>query len=710
MDTAMQQLGRPIDTGESACSATFSARAAIGGTAAGFRSRKAQCMRIPHCATSQSRVSQRAPHGTWAWHPQHEARYRACCVNEVDEVIASRIGRVVGTGWQLKHVIGVGGMAAVYAACRSETEQAAVKILHPEMTRRKDVRERFVREACVANRIDHAGSVRVLEHGTSDDLSYLVMELLQGATLAQLIQLRGVPEMPELLRIVAEVLGTLAAAHRSGVVHRDLKPDNLFVTSQNHVKVLDFGIARMLDSVPGDFKTRTGMALGTLPYMAPEQALGRRDEIDGRADLFSLGATIFRILSGRRVHEAPSEAELLMAMASRPAPPLASVAPHVPVHVCRIVDFSLAFARDARYPDALTMLGDVDAVRHGQPPPWASAKTALASEPTAAEHRQPWSPKQSGRHGTAVMAPPPAAIYPSRRPQAFETAPTAVDMEVGGLPPARPALVNPHVEPTQPFVGAPVSTSTASAPRAGPTTFNGPPTVDEAPGVAGQGVVAVTTAAPAPLVASDRVRGGRIKPMLLIGAGVASVVVSAGALVLGFGRSNELQSATAPHSPPRASDSTATPSVAPRLSAVPTDAFGESTTPPHPTSEERRNDPSLQTVRQSGALASISGLVAPTPSSPPSSVSTGPNPAANSAPSAAAPVVLPAPKPTPAPASAKPGGPSGVQGSATQPSQAASTVPAPSQAAPVTAPGENHPAQNVRRRGRTSRGRGRNKP
>ncbi|MGC4066025.1 MAG: protein kinase [Polyangiaceae bacterium] len=108
-------------------------------------------------------------------------------------------------------------------------------------------------------------------------------------------------------------------------MHRDLKPENLFLTREGRIKVLDFGLARLLEDGPTSFRTRTGAALGTLPYMAPEQALGRRNEVDARTDLFALGATAFRLLAGRKIHEAPSEAELLMRMASEPAPPVDSV-------------------------------------------------------------------------------------------------------------------------------------------------------------------------------------------------------------------------------------------------------------------------------------------------------------------------------------------------------------------------------------------------
>jgi eukaryotic-like serine/threonine-protein kinase len=303
-----------------------------------------------------------------------------------DEVIRGRIGQVAGGRWTLERLLGTGGMAAVYAARHVDGRVAAVKVLHPEMSLRKDVRERFLREGAAANTIGHPGVVQVLEDGTADGSTYLVMELLEGETLSDRVRRLGASFPPEeMLGLLDAVLDVLAAAHGKGIIHRDLKPDNLFVMTDGRIKVLDFGLARLLDDVPGSFKTKTGLALGTLPYMAPEQALGRRAEIDGRADLFALGATAFRILAGRKIHEAESEAELLMAMASKPAPPLKSVAPQVPDGLCSIVDLALAFSRDARYPDAPTMQSDVRAVQSGQAPPHAASRIGAREEATRAD-------------------------------------------------------------------------------------------------------------------------------------------------------------------------------------------------------------------------------------------------------------------------------------------------------------------------------------
>jgi serine/threonine protein kinase len=336
------------------------------------------------------------------------------------ELARARIGRTLGGKWQLDALLGMGGMAAVYSATSSDGERVAIKVLHTDMSRRPDIRQRFAQEGMAATRVGHAGVVKVLGSGEDPDGSaYIVMELLQGEPLSATVKRAGTLAVPRLVDIMDQVLDVLAAAHAQNIVHRDLKPDNLFVTSGGAIKVLDFGIARVLDDVPGAYKTRTNVTLGTVPFMSPEQALGKRDKVDGRSDLFSLGAMIFRIVAGRHVHPGDSDAEILVAMASRPAPPLSSVAPKASPGLCAIVDLALAFSKDSRYPDARTMQEDVRALAEGRPPPYSTR--VLKSK------------EMSTRVGMSVPVIPPGAGAKETVPEATATtqpAPTRVGAPV----------------------------------------------------------------------------------------------------------------------------------------------------------------------------------------------------------------------------------------------------------------------------------------
>lgn len=280
-----------------------------------------------------------------------------------------RVGSVLDGKWTLERVLGRGGMGVVYAACDPSGGRAAVKILHPALARMPEVRERFRREGYAANRVEHRGAVKMLadgvletdgDYGEHGEASYIVMELLEGESLEARLASDRVPSSLELLAILDSVLDVLDAAHRRGVLHRDLKPANLFLTESGDplVKVLDFGLAR-LEELRG--ATAAGQALGTPSYMAPELAAGRTADVDARTDLFALGATAFVVLAGRPVHEAASPVQLVLKMASTPAPSVRSVAPHASSSVARIVDRALAFRREDRYPDAATMRADVAA-------------------------------------------------------------------------------------------------------------------------------------------------------------------------------------------------------------------------------------------------------------------------------------------------------------------------------------------------------------
>ncbi|WP_437605874.1 serine/threonine-protein kinase [Sorangium sp. So ce834] len=269
------------------------------------------------------------------------------------------VGQVLRGKWRLERLLGFGGMAMVYAGTHRNGMRGAVKILRRELSEDQEARSRFLREGYVANRVDHPGIVRVLDDDVTEDGSvFLVMELLEGETVEarRAREPSGVLGVGEVLGIADDLLDVLAVAHERGIVHRDLKPDNLFLTRQGQLKVLDFGIARLRElSSPANATTRAGSLMGTPQFMPPEQARGQWDRVDPRTDLWAVGSTMFQLLSGRYVHEAETLPLLLLAAMTQPAPPVGSVLPALPPPIAAVMDVALAFDPDRRWPNARAM-------------------------------------------------------------------------------------------------------------------------------------------------------------------------------------------------------------------------------------------------------------------------------------------------------------------------------------------------------------------
>ena len=345
--------------------------------------------------------------------------------SETERRAERRLGTTVGK-YRIERILGVGGMACVYLAVHRNGHKVAIKMLHPEVSVDSDLRARFVREGYAANAIDHRGVVRVLDDDeTEDGSAFLVMELLDGETLAARSKRAGRLPVREALALGHQLLDVIAAAHAAGVVHRDIKPENLFVTTEGMLKVLDFGIARMRAVTASDSEpTHTGRAMGTPAFMAPEQAFGRAREVDERTDVFSCGATLFSVLSGKLVHEAETAQEQMVYAATRPARSLGSVAGlELPREVVAVVDRALAFERADRWPTAIAMrdaLARVSAELFGQTlTPTATGTTGttqvsrstLESAPTL-DARAPPPPPEHG----APASTPASITVPQARP------------------------------------------------------------------------------------------------------------------------------------------------------------------------------------------------------------------------------------------------------------------------------------------------------
>lgn len=277
--------------------------------------------------------------------------------DELKRQAEERVGTVLGGKWRLDALLGVGGMASVYSATHRNTKRVAVKLLHPHLSFEGSIRERFLREGYAANRVKHPGVVAVHDEDTTQEgMAFLVMELLEGESVSERWQKKGCRLPPEEVMSLAEdLLDTLAAAHEQGIVHRDIKPENLFLTNDGQLKVLDFGIARLRELSGSISATRTGSMLGTPAFMAPEQAKGRWNEVDAWTDLWSVGATMFTLITGDYVHQGNTPNEMLALTITQPARSIGSVLPGLHPALVALVDRALAYHKHERWPDARAM-------------------------------------------------------------------------------------------------------------------------------------------------------------------------------------------------------------------------------------------------------------------------------------------------------------------------------------------------------------------
>jgi serine/threonine-protein kinase len=238
---------------------------------------------------------------------------------------AALVGKVLSQRFRLTSLLGQGGMGLVYEAevLGPHASRVAIKLLRSEHLADAQVRQRFLEEGRACMRLLHPNILRVFEVGEAEDgAPYLVMERLEGHPLNALAQLGHPLAAPRAVMITQGVLAGLGAAHAQNIVHRDLKPENVFVLPGDAVKILDFGIAKVMDAAGGmGNRTRTGMLLGTPSFMSPEQARSARDA-DHRSDLWSVAVMLYEVITGRQAFEAPTDfARLTLIFTAEPNPP-----------------------------------------------------------------------------------------------------------------------------------------------------------------------------------------------------------------------------------------------------------------------------------------------------------------------------------------------------------------------------------------------------
>jgi serine/threonine protein kinase/Tol biopolymer transport system component len=265
----------------------------------------------------------------------------------------------VGTkldGYEILGLLGAGGMGEVYRARDSVLKRdVAIKVLPAFVSQDANRLRRFEQEAQAAAALNHPGILGVFQWGSFEGAPYLVTELLEGSTLRSLLQ-RGPLPVRKAIDLGVQIARGLAAAHEKGIVHRDLKPENLFLTKDGRIKILDFGLAKLLQPQPGDAAptmpsgTDPGMVMGTVGYMAPEQARG--DPVDHRADIFAFGAIIYEMLAGKRAFAKPTAVETMTAILNEDPPPISQVSGATPPGLLRIVHRCLEKNPEQRFQSA----------------------------------------------------------------------------------------------------------------------------------------------------------------------------------------------------------------------------------------------------------------------------------------------------------------------------------------------------------------------
>jgi len=275
------------------------------------------------------------------------------------QAIPFSIGGVLAGRYELKALLGEGGMGAVFRAHDRELdEDVALKVLHADASTDAAALTRFRREVKLARRVTHRNVARTFDLGMHEGARFLTMELIVGESLGAR-RARAPLHLPEALRVAAEIARGLAAAHVVGVVHRDLKPDNVMLAEDERVVLTDFGIARVVEAGAAD-AMRTGMIVGTPAYMAPEQL--ENLAIDGRTDVYALGTMIFELASGKLPFAGESPLSIAAQRITNDAPDLRGVAPLVPEALAVLVKETLARRREDR-PDAQSVLDRLEALR-----------------------------------------------------------------------------------------------------------------------------------------------------------------------------------------------------------------------------------------------------------------------------------------------------------------------------------------------------------
>ena len=266
------------------------------------------------------------------------------------------VDKVFG-GCRLIKKIGEGGMGVVYLAHHlALNKNVAVKILPPSFAMEEERVKRFVREARSAAQLEHSNIIQIYNIAKHEDFYFIVMQYADGESLARAIKREGKIKVLEALDIIRDVASALAVAHRKNIVHRDIKPENIMINSNGEIKLMDFGLARVLDVASN--LSRTGDILGTPYYLSPEQAQGQK--VDGRADIYSLGVTLYYMLSGKKPFEGDTTLAIILKHINEKPPLITQTNPEIPECVSNVINKMLEKNPDKRYQSTDELIDDIN--------------------------------------------------------------------------------------------------------------------------------------------------------------------------------------------------------------------------------------------------------------------------------------------------------------------------------------------------------------
>ncbi|HBD86174.1 MAG TPA: serine/threonine-protein kinase, partial [Clostridiales bacterium] len=268
------------------------------------------------------------------------------------------LGTYLDERYEILETIGTGGMAVVYKAmCHRLNRYVAVKILRDDLSADKEFRDRFQKESQAVAMLSHPNIVSVYDVSHSDNVEYIVMELIEGITLKQYMKKKGAFGWKEAMHFSVQIAKAMEHAHAKGIIHRDIKPQNIMILKDGTIKVADFGIAALESA----HEKRSGQALGSVNYIAPEQAKG--DVPDARSDIYSLGVVMYEMLTGELPYSGETENEIAMQhITGTPVPP-SQKNREIPAELERITMRAMAQDIDERYQSATELLDDLEGFR-----------------------------------------------------------------------------------------------------------------------------------------------------------------------------------------------------------------------------------------------------------------------------------------------------------------------------------------------------------